>query len=111
MIAPVLIARLGLGGEPLPDISRRQTVRCAAAHQSGGRIKFCGTPCNIFLQIVVPPGNPLVANPSAYNMKFVDRCYQTPVFFMEAQGSSGGNGSPLCSSSMEMLSGVRINAM
>ena len=58
-----------------------------------------------------PCGNPLVANPSTYSMKFVDGCYQTPVFSMEAQGSSGGNGSPLCSSSMEMLSGVRINAM
>ena len=64
-----------------------------------------------FFQIVVPCGNPLVANPSTYSMKFVDRCYQTPVFSMEAQGSSGGNGSPLFSSSMEMLSGVRINAM
>ena len=61
--------------------------------------------------IAVPCGNPLVANPSTYSMKFVDRCYQTPVFSMEAQGSSGGNGSPLCSSSMEILSGVRINAM
>ena len=37
--------------------------------------------------------------------------YQMPVFPIDAQGSSGGKGSPLFSSSMEMSSGLRINAM
>lgn len=37
--------------------------------------------------------------------------YHCPTFGAEAQGSSMGKGSPFCSSSMEMLSGERINAM
>ncbi len=37
--------------------------------------------------------------------------YQLPVFSIEAQGSFGGSESPFCSSSMEMLSGDRTNAM
>ncbi len=37
--------------------------------------------------------------------------YQCPVFFIEAQGSWGGNASPFCSSSIECLSGERTKAM
>src|SRR5690606_15509373 len=39
------------------------------------------------------------------------RLHQTPVLGMEAQGSAGGNGSPLCNSSTEMPSGERTKAM
>ena len=37
--------------------------------------------------------------------------YQTPVFFMDTHGSFGGRASPFWSSSMEMPSGERTNAM
>ena len=37
--------------------------------------------------------------------------YQCPVFGIDAQGSAAGKASPFCSSSMEMLSGDRINAI
>lgn len=37
--------------------------------------------------------------------------YQEPVFGMLVQGSAGGNAVPACSSSMEMPSGVRTNAI
>jgi len=37
--------------------------------------------------------------------------YQVPVFGMDVQGSCGGFGSPRCSSSIEMPSGERTNAM
>jgi len=40
-----------------------------------------------------------------------DGDYQCPVFFIEAQGSWGGNGSPFCKSSIECLSGERTKAM
>jgi len=38
-------------------------------------------------------------------------CYQCPVFGMDAQGSVGASASPFCSSSIEILSGERTNAM
>ena len=37
--------------------------------------------------------------------------YHAPVFAIEAQGSRGGSLSPFCSSSIEMPSGERMNAM
>src|SRR6478735_3235926 len=37
--------------------------------------------------------------------------YQEPVFGMDAQGSCTGLGSPRCSNSMEMLSGVLTKAI
>ncbi len=37
--------------------------------------------------------------------------YQTPVFGIDAQGSRFGRASPVCSNSIEMLSGERTNAM
>ncbi len=37
--------------------------------------------------------------------------YHSPVLGIEAQGSAGASASPFCRSSMEMLSGERINAM
>jgi hypothetical protein len=37
--------------------------------------------------------------------------YQTPVFGIEAHGSCGAFASPRCRSSIEMLSGDRMNAM
>jgi hypothetical protein len=37
--------------------------------------------------------------------------YQVPVFGMDFQGSAGASAAPCCSSSMEMLSGERTNAM
>jgi hypothetical protein len=37
--------------------------------------------------------------------------HQCPVFFIEIQGSLGGNLSPFCSNSIEILSGVRTNAI
>ena len=37
--------------------------------------------------------------------------YQWPVFGIDAHGSFGGSASPFCSSSIEMLSGERTNAM
>jgi len=37
--------------------------------------------------------------------------HQLPVFGMLCHGSRGGSDSPFCSSSMEMPSGVRMNAM
>ena len=37
--------------------------------------------------------------------------YQEPLLAMLVQGSAGGNASPACSSSMEMPSGERTNAM
>ena len=41
------------------------------------------------------------------------RCsrYQTPVFGIEDQGSAGANAGPACSSSIEMPSGDRTNAI
>ena len=40
-----------------------------------------------------------------------NRHYQEPVLGMLRQGSAGGSASPACSSSMEMLSDVRMKAM
>ena len=37
--------------------------------------------------------------------------YQWPTLGIDAQGSFGGSASPFCSSSIEMLSGERTNAM
>src|SRR5690606_28824119 len=37
--------------------------------------------------------------------------YHLPVFGIDCQGSCGGSASPFCSSSIEMLSGERTNAM
>ncbi len=37
--------------------------------------------------------------------------HHDPVFGIDNQGSHGAKGSPLCNSSMEMLSGERTNAM
>ena len=37
--------------------------------------------------------------------------YHSPVFSIEAQGSCGCSGSPLCSNSMEILSGERTKAI
>ena len=37
--------------------------------------------------------------------------YQTPVFGIDAQGSAGALASPFCSSSIEMFSGDRTNAI
>ncbi len=38
-------------------------------------------------------------------------CYNSPVFFIESQGSLGSSALPFCNNSMEILSGERINAM
>ena len=42
-----------------------------------------------------------------------DQCvtHQTPMFGAETHGSASGSASPFCSSSIEMLSGVRMKAM
>ncbi len=111
MIAPVLIAVWVMEGNHFLTSQGVKLCGLLLRINLGEESSSVAHLATSFLQIVVPCGNPLVANPSAYSMKFVGRCYQTPVFSMEAQGSSGGSGSPLCSSSMEMLSGVRINAM
>ena len=37
--------------------------------------------------------------------------HQTPVLGIEVHGSAGGSAAPFCNSSIEMLSGVRMNAM
>ena len=41
----------------------------------------------------------------------VGPAYHAPVFGIDAQGSAGASAAPFCSSSIEMLSGVRTNAM
>src|SRR6476661_761865 len=38
-------------------------------------------------------------------------CYQVPVLGIDFHGSAGASDAPFCSSSMEMLSGERTNAM
>jgi len=37
--------------------------------------------------------------------------YQCPIFSMLVQGSAGASAAPICNSSIEMLSGLRTNAM
>ena len=42
---------------------------------------------------------------------FILRPYQCPIFSIDVQGSAGSSASPICKSSIEILSGERTNAM
>ena len=77
-------------------MARKKLVKAAMTE---GFKKFCADPCGRLLA------------PWGIGILLCDLIYQTPTFFMEVQGSSGGFGLPFWSSSIEILSGDRTKAM
>ena len=57
------------------------------------------------------PGDAKFHARSLYSWRWPDWGYQLPIFAIDAQGSCSGSLSPVCSNSIEMLSGERIKAM
>ena len=76
------------------------------------RLSYCGPKRR-------PPGPPFVAFPLLLRQAFVNLAagqrrrppHQTPMFGADDQGSAGACAAPRCNSSIEMLSGVRTNAI